>query len=165
MAVRRFSPSRTAACGIAGVVVDHVRGLFRRRLDRRDRHDVGTDGDRSRRVAAATFDLSEVELLPCQAATARPTPPPGRCESSTEAEHLLSGMAAIYTGSGNEPTTPTGDEVDYVTRLLVRQPADPQDFSGRVFVEPFNTSGGADADVLWAQIAPLSWPTAMPGWA
>ena len=157
MVVRRFSPSRTAACGIAGVVIAIA---FAGCSD--DDSTAGTDTTSAPTAAAAAeppqaaFDVTEVELLPVPGGDGTAHAASGSLpEGYTEAEHLLSGIAAIYTGSANEPATPTGDEVDYVTRLLVRQPADPRDFSGRVFVEPFNTSGGADADVLWAQIAPL----------
>jgi hypothetical protein len=43
---------------------------------------------------------------------------------------------------------------DYVTRLLVRRPTDAARFSGRVVVEPFNTSAGADLDAAWSVLRP-----------
>jgi hypothetical protein len=67
----------------------------------------------------------------------------------------MSGVAATYRGQPYEPATPTGEELAYTTRLIVRAPSDPAAFSGRAFVEPFNTSGGADADVVWRQIGPM----------
>ena len=39
--------------------------------------------------------------------------------------------------------------------MLVRAPSDPSRFSGRVFLEPFNTSGTADADIVWSMIGPI----------
>ena len=46
-------------------------------------------------------------------------------------------------------------QIRYVTRILVRHPANPADFSGRVVVEPFNTSFGVDRDALWARVGGL----------
>jgi hypothetical protein len=70
-------------------------------------------------------------------------------EGYVEEEFLLSGVATTYDGPATGPVTSTGEEYPYVTRVLVRYPEDPADFSGRVLLEPFNTSGGVDADVLW----------------
>ena len=44
----------------------------------------------------------------------------------------------------------------FVTRVLVRTPRDAADFSGSVWVEPLNTSGGPEADVIWSALAPPS---------
>jgi hypothetical protein len=38
---------------------------------------------------------------------------------------------------------------DYKTRLVVRRPADPDAFSGTVFVEWVNVTGGRDLETLW----------------
>ena len=98
----------------------------------------------------AGFDLSQVELIPVPEGGG--TPQSGAEElpaDYVEAEYLLSGVAGTYRGEPNEPATPTGTELDYVTRIIVRTPSDPAAFSGRVVVEPFNTSGGADRDVIW----------------
>src|SRR5262245_26863643 len=76
-------------------------------------------------------------------------------EGYVEEELLLSGVAGTYRGAPNAPATPTGQEIEYTTRLVVRYPSDPAAFSGRAVVEPLNTSGGADADVIWRQIAPM----------
>jgi hypothetical protein len=44
----------------------------------------------------------------------------------------------------------TGTSPAYTTRVMVRRPSDPAKFSGTVFVEWYNVSGGIDFAVLWA---------------
>jgi hypothetical protein len=44
----------------------------------------------------------------------------------------------------------TGTSPAYTTRMMVRRPSDPAKFSGTVFVEWYNVSGGIDFAVLWA---------------
>ena len=73
----------------------------------------------------------------------------------TESEHLLSGAARTYTGPVSGPVIVGSDARSYVTRILVRYPANPADFSGRVVIEPFNTSFGVDRDALWARVGDL----------
>ena len=75
--------------------------------------------------------------------------------SYDEAEYLLHGLAETYCGPATGPASPTGEQHAYVTRVLVRRPRDPQARSGRVVVEPFNTSNGPDSDVIWARVAPM----------
>jgi hypothetical protein len=71
-------------------------------------------------------------------------------------EYLVRGSATTYDGPPTEPATPTDQAVAYSTRVLTRFPAEPHRFSGRVFVEPFNTSrNGVDTDVVWEQLEPL----------
>jgi hypothetical protein len=75
-----------------------------------------------------------------------------------EEELLVRGEAATYRGGlGKGPVEVTQTNVPYTTRILVRVPKDPKKFSGRVVVEPFNTSsaGGKDNDVVWSLLAPL----------
>jgi hypothetical protein len=73
-----------------------------------------------------------------------------------ERELLLSGEAYVYSGVATEPATRTGEHLPYRTRVLGRFPVDPDAFSGRVFVEPFNTTrGGVDHDRVWRQLEPL----------
>ena len=43
----------------------------------------------------------------------------------------------------------------YVTRILVRHPKQLARFSGRVVIEPFNTTYGVDRDALWLHVATL----------
>lgn len=44
----------------------------------------------------------------------------------------------------------TGTSPAYTTRMFVKKPRDPAKFSGTVFVEWYNVSGGIDFAVLWA---------------
>jgi hypothetical protein len=67
-----------------------------------------------------------------------------------EAEYSASGTATSYTSGAPLPDDGTyeldpGDEADYATRIVVRRPADPEDFNGTVVVEWLNVSGGVDA--------------------
>lgn len=73
-----------------------------------------------------------------------------------EVEYAASGTATSYTSSertadGRWTFTPA-DQAPYTTRVLVRTPADPADFSGTVVLEWLNVSGGADANPEWAGI-------------
>jgi hypothetical protein len=72
-----------------------------------------------------------------------------------ERELLLSGSAVTYQGAPTSTAEPRGRPTPYATRVVVRHPADEDDFSGRVVVEPFNTSAGVDLDVVWGQVHPL----------
>lgn len=72
-----------------------------------------------------------------------------------EKERLLSGAALAYDGTPTAAARPTRSRTPFTTRVLVRYPADPADFSGRVVVEPFNTSVGIDLDVVWRQVRTL----------
>ena len=74
----------------------------------------------------------------------------------SEHEYVAAGTASSYTSSerttdGRWTFTPEG-EAPYRTRVLVRMPADPADFSGTVVLEWLNVSGGADANPEWAGI-------------
>ena len=80
---------------------------------------------------------------------------PALAAGYVETELLLSGSASTYSGPATGPATRGVDRHQYVTRVLVRAPADPARFSGRVWMEPFNTSGGSDADVIWASVGTM----------
>ncbi len=74
----------------------------------------------------------------------------------TEQEFLVTGEASTYDGKLGGPVDVTQRNVPYATRVLVRVPKDAEKFSGRVVVEPFNTStAGKDNDVVWSMIAPM----------
>jgi hypothetical protein len=75
-----------------------------------------------------------------------------------EKEFHVQGEASTYSGglTTGSPVEVTATNVPYSTRVLVHYPKDPSKFSGRVVVEPFNTSsGGKDYDVVWSIMAPL----------
>ena len=80
---------------------------------------------------------------------------PVLAEHYVETEYLLSGSAQTYAGPVTGPVRIASDASHYVTRILVRHPTSPADFSGRVVVEPFNTSFGVDRDALWARVGSL----------
>ncbi|MGA8331727.1 MAG: alpha/beta hydrolase domain-containing protein [Mycobacterium sp.] len=73
----------------------------------------------------------------------------------TEVEFLLAGTAKTYAGPAVGPTTVTSSGHRYVTRVLARCPRQRQRFSGRVLIEPFNTTYGVDRDALWSHVAGL----------
>ena len=72
-----------------------------------------------------------------------------------EAEYLLSGTASRYAGPATGPAAVVSDGHRYATRVLARYPKDGSRFSGRVVVEPFNTTYGLDRDALWLHVASL----------
>lgn len=74
-----------------------------------------------------------------------------------EHEYVAAGTAVSY----RSPETPSEDgrwsfeeehSAAYRTRVLVRRPSNPADFSGVVVVEWLNVSGGVDADVQWNEL-------------
>ena len=73
----------------------------------------------------------------------------------TEVEYLLSGTANSYTGPATGPATVASRGHRYVTRVLARYPKQLARFSGRVVIEPFNTTYGVDRDALWLHVATL----------
>jgi Alpha/beta hydrolase domain len=80
---------------------------------------------------------------------------PALAEGYVETEYVLSGSAQTYAGPATGPVTVASGHSRYVTRILARCPTNPADFSGRVVVEPFNTSFGIDRDALWARVGGL----------
>jgi hypothetical protein len=71
-----------------------------------------------------------------------------------EEEFLLSGDATSYRLAGERArsgqwSAEPDETAPYVTRILVRRPADDTSFSGTVIVEWLNVSGGLDAPPIW----------------
>lgn len=70
-------------------------------------------------------------------------------------EYLVSGTANVYDwgadGAATAPQVATAD-APYTTRMIVRRPANPADFSGVVWVELNNPSRGWDVEVQWPAI-------------
>jgi hypothetical protein len=66
-----------------------------------------------------------------------------------EEEYYFQGTANRY----NTPALTTGTIIDsghpYLTRMLVRRPADPRKFNGTVLVEWLNVTNGLNADNEW----------------
>ena len=69
-------------------------------------------------------------------------------------EYFVSGTASAYVNTapldldGVWPVTP-GETATYKTRIVVYRPVDPRKFSGTVFVEWLNVSGGVDSAPDW----------------
>ena len=105
--------------------------------------------------AHPAVDVAGVVLRPPPAGKGVPQASASVHPDYTETELLLSGSASTYTGPATGPVEEGSTRTPYVTRILVRYPTDPGHFSGRTVVEPFNTSGGADLDVIWAQASDL----------
>ncbi|OBF66385.1 hypothetical protein A5753_06625 [Mycobacterium sp. 852002-51971_SCH5477799-a] len=80
---------------------------------------------------------------------------PEFADDYAEAEYLLCGTASCYAGPATGPATVVSDGHRYATRVLARYPNDASRFSGRVTVEPFNTTYGLDRDALWLHVASL----------
>jgi hypothetical protein len=74
-----------------------------------------------------------------------------------QAEYFITGTANAYTNAGPLgvdgmwSVAPSGTTAAYKTRILVYRPTDPKKFSGTVFVEWLNVSGGVDANPDWTQ--------------
>ncbi len=70
-----------------------------------------------------------------------------------EQEYRISGKANVYDWkpNGNYEATVTG-EGDYITRVMVRKPADMSNFSGRVVVELINPTALYDWTAMWAAL-------------
>jgi hypothetical protein len=100
-------------------------------------------------TAAADRALQVTEISAGTPANARPDELTGA--RYTETEHLVSGTAELYSGPSQGPATATGQGQPFTTRILVRKPP-AREFSGRVVVEPFNTSGTRDSDAAWGMI-------------
>ncbi len=67
-----------------------------------------------------------------------------------EAEYAASGTATSYTSAGALPADgmfelEPGSEAEFATRVVVRRPADAEQFNGTAVVEWLNVSSGADA--------------------
>lgn len=76
-----------------------------------------------------------------------------------EEEFFFEGTANRYTiPTGVPPNSATGAILDgghpYRTRMIVRRPARPRDFSGVVFVEWINVTAGYDIEAQWT----VGWP-------
>jgi hypothetical protein len=111
------------------------------------------------------FTMTQLREIPCGSGIAETsaTRPPSEFDESlpefsdeyTEVEYLFAGAANCYTGPAVGPAAVASGGHRYVTRVLVRYPRDQSRFSGRVLVEPFNTTYGVDRDALWLHVAAL----------
>jgi hypothetical protein len=72
-----------------------------------------------------------------------------------EAEYQLVGTANSYAGPAVGPASVVSSGHRYVTRVLARYPKQRAQFSGRVVIEPFNTTYGVDRDALWIHVGAM----------
>lgn len=108
-------------------------------------------------------DMTQLLPLPAGVPQTSATRPPSEFDEALpefsphyiEDEYLLAGTANCYAGPATGPATVVSGGHPYVTRVLARYPKDPSRFSGRVLVEPFNTTYGVDRDALWLHVAGL----------
>lgn len=70
----------------------------------------------------------------------------------TEEEYLLFGNANVYDWAYPTGVSLALQDQPYGTRILIRRPADPKDFSGRLQLEMFNPSSGLDIPIVWAEL-------------
>jgi Alpha/beta hydrolase domain len=132
------------------------------------RHGTGCAAPTTRPRRLTSDDVSDsianehiARLLPIRAGAGNPetsaTRPPSEFDDALpafsadyiEGEHLLAGTGCRYTGPATGPARVDSSENCYITRVLARYPRHKRRFSGRVLVEPFNTTYGNDRDALW----------------
>ncbi len=95
--------------------------------------------------------------------------PAGLAEEAgyVEEEYFIAGDSVAYEadgelGSDGQWTVTEGETAPYETRVIVRRPEDPAEFSGVVVVEWLNVSAGRDSDPTSASSTPSSWSRATP---
>ncbi|MEG1149463.1 MAG: alpha/beta hydrolase domain-containing protein, partial [Niameybacter sp.] len=66
-----------------------------------------------------------------------------------EKEYFLSGEANIYNIDDKEKAYIKNENVPYTNRIIVRMPENPEQFSGKVYVDILNASSGVDLEDLW----------------
>jgi hypothetical protein len=66
-----------------------------------------------------------------------------------EEEYFVSGLANIYDFDGDGKITLKAADAPYTTRILVRRPASPHEFSGNIIVELLNPTARYDLDIQW----------------
>ncbi len=69
-----------------------------------------------------------------------------------EEEYFVSGSANVYEPDGADRPRIAKEGLPYKTRLLVRRPADPTRFSGRVYFDILNATQNYDIEDLWHRI-------------
>ncbi|MEE3331026.1 MAG: alpha/beta hydrolase domain-containing protein [Myxococcota bacterium] len=127
---------------------------------------AGADPTSPITVVAAPEDQGERHVPATRATT-------GLLQDYVEEEYFVSGLADIYT-HGNpavpgevliQPTNATfaqTEDIPYTTRIIVRRPANVEDFTGTVVVEWWNSTAGFDTAPVYDPIAEF---IAREGWA
>ncbi len=91
---------------------------------------------------------STTESYPFNAASETRVPQNLAMHGYVEEEYFVRGDGRIYDFPAVGELNSLGAG-EYVTRILIRRPADPTRFNGAVIVEPFNPSRMADIDLMW----------------
>lgn len=111
-------------------------------------------------AAGASFDAEPADDVAAPPAEGDgmvvPQPAVALPEGYVQEEYLIGGTAtrfdAVETPADGHWVAEPGDEADYRTRVIVRRPESPEDFSGTVVVEWFNVSA-IEASPDWAYLA------------
>lgn len=74
---------------------------------------------------------------------------PTYSEKYTEKEYFVSGTANLYDIAPDNRLMVREDGLPYTNRILVRAPADPEKFNGKVYVDILNASDKYDNESLW----------------
>jgi hypothetical protein len=119
--------------------------------------DLLTDGPKWQDLIEGVADLSEEISGGNGPFIGEGTPPRLDEAGYVQHEYVASGTASSYTAA--VPLTADGrwsfaenGTAPYRTRVLVRRPANPADFSGTVVIEWLNVSGGVDANPDYASL-------------
>lgn len=111
-------------------------------------------------IAAAEVPLPTTQLLPVVPGDPETRSTPFIAwfldlseDGYVEEEYAVSGLANIYGYTDDPGESPEVGVIEadmpYVTRILVRRPADPKRFNGTVFYEVLNATAGWDGDPIW----------------
>jgi hypothetical protein len=128
---------------------------------------VGAAADQTSPVTVAPAPVGQGEIqVPATRATA------GLVQSYVEEEYFVSGLADIYTYNETpvpgeaiiqpvNATFPQTEDVPYTTRIIVKRPANVEDFSGTLVIEWWNSTAGFDTAPVWDPMAEFA---AREGW-
>jgi Alpha/beta hydrolase domain len=116
-------------------------------------------------LSSKAFEVTRLVAMPAGAGAPETsaTRPPSDLDETlpefsadyTAVEYLLSGTANSYAGPATGPASVVTRGHRYVTRVQARYPKQLARFSGRVVIEPFNTTYGVDRDALWIHVGAM----------
>ena len=128
-------------------------------------------------VAAAADQTSPVTVVPAPVGQGEIHVPATRAtadlvQSYVEEEFFVSGLADIYTYNETpvpgeiiiqpvNATFPQTEDVPYTTRIIIKWPANVEDFSGTLVIEWWNSTAGFDTAPVWDPMAEFA---AREGW-
>jgi hypothetical protein len=114
-------------------------------------------------LSGKVIEMTHLQVMPPGVAETSATRPPSEFDEAlpefsaeyVETEYLLAGTANCYAGPATDLPRVVSGGHRYVTRVLARYPKRSARFSGRVLIEPFNTTYGVDRDALWLHVATM----------